>query len=354
MASGRLFNLGYSPPLSVGRNGPSPPSYSTFPAHPAIGNPLLLKDGSKVPVPLDEDTKAVQVIEESATRSNVVYGFAEIKFQQLIPAAPSTDQGLGICPDGSAGESIPIANIDADLDVEATVTCAEEALVLYIKALSLLARSMSIAGAWWARKTRIEIVDESSSPGTRPKAQSSVGVGNRVNNVVQWVRNRFNEVLEKAAFVRLKLIEAQKQLPRDHSSHPNNHPSASKSAASMDTSGDTITVTSGVSAEKLMYDYAIDKGRSAGINEISGIDLACCEIDYITAIWLLEAIMEDDEEPAPGRFLAAASMEPKMPLSEDDVVNGVGAEDREVLLGRMSHHVFSPRSLLTLRSDQAI
>jgi len=41
---------------------------------------------------------------------------------------------------------------------------------------------------------------------------------------------RFNEVLEKAEFVRLKLVEAQKQLPEDHPGHPSNHTSSSKSA----------------------------------------------------------------------------------------------------------------------------
>jgi len=34
--------------------------------------------------PIDEDQKAVNVIEESATRSDVVYGFAEVKYKQLI------------------------------------------------------------------------------------------------------------------------------------------------------------------------------------------------------------------------------------------------------------------------------
>ena len=338
MASGRLFSLGFSPPLGIGRGGPSPPSYSPFPAYPAnSGSPMLLENGSRAPVTLDEDTKAVQVIEESATRSNVVYGFAEIKFQQLIPAAPSMDQGLGIRPEGSAGEPIPIAGEGVDLNVEATVTCAEEALVLYVKALSLLARSMSIAGAWWARKNRGEIVDESSSPGTRTKSATGVAVGNRVNNVVQWVRSRFNEVLEKAEFVRLKLIEAQKQLPTDHQSHPSNHPSASSSAAMVGTSGDTITVTLGVSAEKLMYDYALDKGKTAGLQEVTGTDLPGCEIDYVTAIWLLEAIVEDDDEPALGRNSAAASTESKKPAPEDDPVNGVEAEDRQVIMGRKLH-----------------
>lgn len=354
MASGRLFSLGYSPPLSMGRTGHSPPSYSPFPTYPASANPLLLKDGSKVPASLDEDTKAVQVIEESATRSNVVYGFAEIKFQQLIPAAPSTDQGLGIRPDGSAGDPMPVASSESDLDVEATVTCAEEALVLYVKALSLLARSMNIAGAWWARKNRGEVVGESTSPEKRSRIASGVAVGNRVNNVVQWVRSRFNEVLEKAEFVRLKLIEAQRQLPTDHPGHPSNHPSASKSSASIGTSGDTIIVTSGLSAEKLMYDYALDKGHSAGVNEISGVDLPGCEIDYVTAVWLLEAIIEDDDEAAPGRSSAAASKQPsKSASAEDDAVNGVEAEDREVVLSRKQQR-FDPSSRCVGPANDAI
>ena len=352
MASGRLFNLGYSPPLGLGRTGPSPPSHSPFPAYPTSGTPLLIKDGSKVPVPLDEDAKAVQAIEESATRSNVVYGFAEIKFLQLIPAAPSIDQGLGIQPDGSEAESVPVSSSDTDLDAEATVTCSEEALVLYVKALSLLARSMGIAEAWWARKNRGEVVEDSALPRTSPKASTSVAVGNRVNNVVQWVRHRFNEVLEKAEFVRLKLLDAQKQLPTDHPGHPSNHPSNSKSTTSLGASGDMVIITSGVTAETLMYDYALEKGHSAGVNEISGIELAGCEIDYKTAIWLLEAIVEDDDEDlASKRSAGAASKESKKSSSEDGTVNGVEAEDRETVVGRKSP--FSPATLLAPISSNA-
>ncbi|SLM36208.1 serine threonine protein kinase [Lasallia pustulata] len=334
MASGRLFNMGFSPPLGIGRGGPSPPTYSPFPAYPtAQGSLTMIGDGSRAPVPIDEDSKAVQVIEESATRSDVVYGFAEVKYKQLIPLAPSMDHGLGLRQAGipEKDESGSISADDEGLTVDAVVTLSEEALVLYVKALSLLARSMDIAGAWWARKNRGEVVEESTSPRTQRASTNDAAVGNRVNNVVQWVRNRFNEVLEKAEFVRLKLIEAQRRLPEDHQSHPSNHPAASGSAAGMGTSADNVVVSSGVTAEKLMYDRALEMSRSAAVNELVGEDLPGCEIAYVTAVRMLEAVLENDEDPAPKQG-STAGKESKGSRTDDDAINGVEAEDRKVVV----------------------
>ena len=331
MASGRLFNMGFSPPLNIGRNGPSPPSYSPFPAYPINqANLLTIEDQAKDSIPLDEDSKAVYVIEESAHRSDVVYGFAEVKYHQLTPLPPSTDRGLGLrqagIPEGSEGEQSRTE--DDGLTIDAIVTVSEEALVLYVKALSLLARSMDIAGAWWSRKNRGEIVEESKSPRTRSNNLNSVAIGNRVNAAVQWVRDRFNEVLVKAEFVRLKLIEAQRQLPLDHPSHPNNHACASQSSA-MGGSAEDVVVTSGVTAEKLMYDRALEMSKSAAVSELVGEDLANCEMSYVTAIRLLEAVLENDDESAPRKSTketgAKGSITP-------DTINGVEAEDRKVVL----------------------
>ncbi|KAL8843538.1 MAG: hypothetical protein Q9170_000042 [Blastenia crenularia] len=330
MASGRLLNMGFSPPLGFGRTGPSPPTYNTFPAYPTNqGSMLLIGDGTKGSLPLHEDSKAVLIVEESATRSDVVYGFAEVKYKQLIPVAPSMDQGLGLrragIPDGS--DDTASATEDEGLTADAIVTLSEEALVLYVKALSLLARSMDIAGAWWASKNRGGVVDE----GVPSKAQTKATVGNRVNNVVQWVRSRFNEVLGKAEFVRLKLIEAQQQLPPDHPSHPNNHPAVSKSMPAMGTSADNVIVSVGVTAEKLMYDRALEMSRSAAVNELVGEDLPGCEIAYVTAIRMLEAVLEEDDDSAP-RKPAQAEKDTKNTDMSGSSGSGVEAEDRKVVL----------------------
>lgn len=338
MASGRLFNMGFSPPLGITRGGPSPPSYNPFPAYPSNqGSIVMIGDGSKGSMPSDEDSRVVHVIEESATRSDVVYGFAEVKYKQLIPFTPLVDQGLGLrqatmLEQAEVGAGTSTTD-DEGLTPDATVTLSEEALVLYVKALSLLARSMDIAGAWWARKNRGEIVEESMSLRTHPNATSGVAMGNRVNNVVQWVRSRFNEVLGKAEFVRLKLINAQKQLPLDHPSHPNNHPAASHSSSTMGTSADNVIVSCGVTAEKLMYDRALEMSRSAAVNELVGDDLPGCEISYVTAIRMLEAVLESDDEPIIQRPVDGGK-ESRGSAPEDDAVNGVEADDRKVVLKR--------------------
>jgi serine/threonine-protein kinase ULK2 len=334
LASGRLFGVGFSPQLAIGRTGRSPPlSYSPFPAYPTSqGSLVVVGDGSKTAAPLDEDSKAVHVIEECAHRSDVVYGFAEVKYKQLIPLAPSMqDAGLGPRPD-MKGERGSASNDEEGLTVDAMVTLSEEALVLYVKALALLAKSMDIAGEWWARKNRGEIVGESQSPKSDSTPLTTPAVGNRINNVVQWVRSRFNEVLEKAELVRLKLIESQKRLNSDHPSHPGNH-SSEYSEHTQGSSADHVVVSPGVTAEKLMYDRALEMSRSAAINELTGEDLAGCEVAYITAIRMLEAVLENDEEISP-RKRSNSESTAKSGSTEDEAINGVEAEDRKVVVKR--------------------
>lgn len=326
MASGRLFGVGFSPPVTGVKGGRSPPlGYNPFPAYPmSQGNQMLLGDGSKVHMPLDEDTRTVQVIEECATRSDVVFGFAEVKYKQLIPLAPSVQIDPPMKPNVPDGEQNPSNTEDGGLTVDAVVTLSEEALVLYVKSLSLLAKSMDVAGAWWTRKNRGDTFGE---PSPSKGDNTSALAGTRINNVVQWVRNRFNEVLEKAEFVRLKLIEGQKRLPPDHPSHPSNQSVSGSAGSGMSTD---VVLSSGVTAEKLMYDRALEMSRAAAINELTGEDLAGCEIAYVTAIRMLEAVLEDEE---PQRYGQGSEVEEgDQPKDREKIVlDGVQVEDRQVV-----------------------
>ncbi|MCJ1306478.1 Serine/threonine-protein kinase [Agyrium rufum] len=325
-ASGRLVNFGVSPPFGFGK-GPSPPQYSPFPSYPANqGSILTIDDGSRTNVPIDEDFKVLHVIEECATRSDVVFGFAEVKYKQLIPLAPSAQHGLGIrvqIPEEATG-----LEEDGGLTVDAIVTLAEEALVLYVKALSLLAKAMDVAGAWWSKKNRNELADEPTSPRSLPNMTPSSSVSYRFNSVVQWIRSRFNEVLEKAEFVRLSLLEAQKRLPPDHPSHPQNHPHTTYSSTGMAMSGDQVVVSPGVTAEKLMYNRALEMSRSAAVNELVGEDLRDCEVAYITAIRLLEAVLQTDDDLSSLNFTTANKDTVRSTTQEDDF-DPVKSEDRE-------------------------
>ena len=336
MASGRLLNLRISPPLGLGRGGPSPPLYAPFPAYPVATGPLLLEDSKSAK--MDEDTKALHLIEEFAHRSDVVYGFAEVKYRQLNPIAPSEDHGLGLQEAGIPEKDNK--EHDDDLTLDAVITLSEEALVLYVKALSLLARAMDIAGGWWTRKNRIEPIDE-VSPGARAQNQMILTTaGPRVNKVVQWARDRFNEIFEKAEFVRRKLIESQKRLPVEHPMHPDNQPS--DSTIGVAASSGSVRLSPGVSAEKLIYLRALEMGKSAALSELVGEDFANCDISYVTAIRMLEAVLETDDEPTSSNKIIMTEKDPSQSkATPDDLVN---PEDKE--------HVMKGESMFILQKSR--
>ncbi|KAI1501253.1 hypothetical protein F5X99DRAFT_206817 [Biscogniauxia marginata] len=285
-ASVRLFGFKY-PSHMLGK-GPSPPHmYNPFPAYPTPTTSAGLITDGRQGGPVDEDLRVAQCIEDLATRSDVVWGFAEVKYKQLVPLAPSMEHGLG---GGSTDKTS--SEEDDGLTIEAVVVLSEEALVLYVKALSLLAKSMDIASIWWARKARGE--SNTTQHVISRDATSAQNLVVRVNSAVQWVRKRFNETLEKAEIVRLKLIDAQKQLPEDHPSHPDNNQLDAITTSA--TGADGIVLTTGLSAEKLMYERALEMSRAAAINEIANEDLSGCEISYVTAIRMLEAVLDNDED----------------------------------------------------------
>lgn len=319
-ASLRLLGIKYPPGLG---KGASPPQlYSAFPAYPTPSAPVGLIGDGKQSTPYDEDSRVAQCIEDYATRSDVVYGFAEVKYKQLVPLTPSTNHGLGGLP---ADQASP--DDDDGLTVDAVVALSEEALVLYVKALSLLAKSMDIASLWWSRRTRAE---SSTGQASAREPTSIQVVITRINSAVQWVRSRFNEVLEKAEIVRLKLIDAQKSLPEDHPAHPSNQPvdPASTSGSTVD----GVAITPGISAEKLMYDRAVEMSRKAAIDEISNEDLAGCEISYVTAIRMLEAVIDNDEDLPKRRVFGATKEEHTS--SKEEPSSDINTDDQQAVQKR--------------------
>ena len=338
-ASLRLFGIsGYAPALFRGQ---SPPQIYNMSGSPGIAG--LISDG-KAAKPTDEDVRVVHQIEDLATRSDVVYGFAEVKYKQLIPLAPSMDHGLG-------GQGVAEDDMEDDgLTPDAIVALSEEALVLYVKSLALLAKSMSIANSWWTRKKRI---DSGANPSLAARSDSAVA-GNRINNAVQWMRSRFNEVLEKADFSRMKLEDAQKKLPEDHPLHPSNISGGSSTIGGA-SAADNIVLSSGITAEKLMYDRAIEMSRSAAINEVTNTDLAGCEISYVTALRMFEAVLEKDEDDATSPSARKSSDTPvRGQLSEkcsDDNIDAINDTDRAMVKESKSNLYRPLIQELTISSD---
>ncbi|KAL0931050.1 serine threonine-protein kinase ATG1 [Colletotrichum truncatum] len=310
-ASVRLF--GFKVPQHVlGSKGASPPLYSPFPAYPTPSGPTGLIGDGRQNAPADEDARTVKLIQDFAHRSDCVYGFAEVKYKQLFPLAPSMDHGLGGTPtDQMTGEEDGLTN-------EAEVLLSEEALVLYVKALTLLARAMDVASLWWTRKTR------GDSTGVSAAEVSKESLAQRINSTVQWVRGRFNEVLEKTEVVRLKLIAVQQKLPEEHPSHPSNH--GGESASSTTSGTRDVYLTPGISAEKLMYDRALEMSRTAAIDEITNENLEGCVTYYVTAIRMLEAVLDNDEDTVKRRYSSSGR-----DVTREEVSSDLDSDDQQVV-----------------------
>ncbi|KAK5173349.1 Serine/threonine-protein kinase [Saxophila tyrrhenica] len=324
-ANVRLFGaLGTSPPFGMGASPSS--GYSAFPTYPTPQGALLLTEGGDGKTPTDEDTKIVRTMEDAAHRSDVIFGFAEVKYRQLVPATPSTaSDALGIQQIGAQEKPMTASGEDEDKDMTniAVVGVAEEALVLYVKTLAILGKTTSLAAYWWNKQgNRTEQV--ASEQPARPTSGSSAEVGKRMNNVVQWARGRFNECLEKSEVVARRLQTAQRELPADHPYHPNNQSAASDSASGgITTSAQHIRITSGVTAEKLMFDRAVEMSRAAALAELVGENLSDCELGYVTAIMLMEAVLENDDEPLMRKPSA------KKDKAADEAITGVEDENRQ-------------------------
>ncbi len=103
------------------------------------------------------------------------------------------------------------------------------------------------------------------------------------------------------------------------------------STTGMGTSLDNVVVSPGVSAEKLMYLRAVEMSRSAAVNELVCDDLPGCEIAYVTAIRMLEAVLMDDDDDTSKKVTMSEKDSPggKAEGSDFSLVN---PEDRDAVV----------------------
>lgn len=182
--------------------------------------------------PSVSEREIVETLEEIAAKARSIALLADVKYSQIQDDVDNPDMNL---PD-SVSSSI-----------------AEEAMLLYVKTLSLLSLAMDQAGAWWAKNNTLNSKDKDNKM-----------VSSHFNEIIQWTRNAFNESLERAESVKKKVNPA-------------------------------ATTHNHTTAEKLIFDRALEMSRDAAVQEISG-DFTGCESAYTTSIWMLEALLEDDED----------------------------------------------------------
>ncbi|AAS51174.1 ACL054Wp [Eremothecium gossypii ATCC 10895] len=237
------------------------------------------------------DDSIMKALENLTAKVYAIYSFAEVKFSQIIPLPPSSTQdpythkrmSNGSCAiddeeddiehspgaetyrKNSSGANANTGNYNFSLDTihemnlndlppnDLYILCTE-AIVLYMKSLSLLAYAMHLTSKWW----------HESADKICPL---------KLNLLVQWIRERFNECLEKAEFLRMKTQSIQL--------HNGNQLSAS------------TMVSEPVFVEKLIYDRALDISKTAAKMEMQGEYLEGCEVAYSTSLWMLEALLDD-------------------------------------------------------------
>lgn len=229
-----------SPPNAVAQQLIMAPA---FPA-PATADTGLTEPVSNLPT---TDSEVLHRLEQLATKAHAINLFADVKFSQLIPLRPDDD--------GTA------LDVPAYLPPKVICQIGEEGVALYVKTLSLLAHGMEVASSWWY-----------ASGDTVHPSTTHTGL---INDLVQWIRDRFNEALERAEYIRLRLDEARREL------EPEN-----------DENGSSPTSNNPAIASKLIFERALEMLRNAAINELVKEDLKGCELAYATAIWMLEALLD--------------------------------------------------------------
>lgn len=305
----------------IGTAGISAPNQQTAVSNQIFETNLLLnKWNLPIPASLSEtssqtsteenpDDKILRELESIATKAHAINLFADVKFSQLIPSPPSLDTN---------DEQLRHTDL---LPPKMVKTISEEGVVLYVKTLSLFAKGMKLASHWWSLH-----YDRDEVSGEQNLVRSmNMHTSLRINELVQWIREKFNECLEKAEFIKLRLQEATLSLERlsgvfsesniyvgastanavgsgsaantgDTSSVSNTVSGSNAASASntVSTSNASTGVGGGIVAEKLIFDRALEISRNAAVNELVKEDLKGCELSYSTAIWMLEALLDED------------------------------------------------------------
>lgn len=297
---------------------------------PTIGqyNVASEPDGHEVS---DTLSNLIVVLESLAAKSHAVNLFAQVKYSQLIPFTPSSTSAIA---DDSDDEDNNILGEEiTHLSPISIKSIAEEGLALYIKTLSLLARSMNLTSEWWYSNEDGLYkagVGELYSP---PGLSSNSALTAKLNSLVQWIRQLFNECLERADFIRLKLNEANQKL------------------GLLNGPDGGFELNTKVIAEKLIFDRALEISRNAAVSELVGEDLHGCELAYSTSIWMLEAILDSSDPSAINYVNGAHQYTVHSPerLSED--VN-LDVEDR-AMVQKFINSIGNRLNILRKKIEQA-
>ncbi|KAJ2738682.1 Serine/threonine-protein kinase [Coemansia sp. Cherry 401B] len=233
-----------------------------------------------------QEDPTIRRMEGLAYKALAMSYLADTKWR-MLPRAPKT--------------SDPLANPENGF-LDPSVVTIEEAFVLYLRALSLLHQAMVDASRYWASLHPSDMIEAGDTQSTKTSSLQSAGssaaavtVSAAFNGSVQWVRNKFNECLERA--------EMLKQLANGHE---------------LDNVGQ-------VSVVRVLYEQALAISKVAAQRELEWIDPLDCDRAYQLAIWMLSAILETGVSWSPSASFRYGKRATDMAEQE------VGEQDRTIV-----------------------
>ena len=218
-------------------------------------------------------------IERLAMMAHAISLYASVKFEQVIPLPPSyndnnasganklevegtaNDYKSGLSADGQQKYKSQADSVDRRL--------CQEGLVLYVRTLSLLSEAIKISIEWWS------------------KNKFNCQVSSKMGELIQWVRNRFNESLQKAEYFKLRLSRLEEIKEEE-----------AKKGTDADVGVEEEIVS--FTYEKIVFDRAIAMSKDAAYKELQNSKgdikgLKSCEVAYSMSVWMLESILYKPE-----------------------------------------------------------
>jgi serine/threonine-protein kinase ULK/ATG1 len=218
-------------------------------------------------------------IERLAMMAHAISLYASVKFEQVIPLPPSyndnnasgankleaegtaNDYKSGLSADGQQKYKSQADFVDRRL--------CQEGLVLYVRTLSLLSEAIKISIEWWS------------------KNKFNCQVSSKMGELIQWVRNRFNESLQKAEYFKLRLSRLEEIKEEE-----------AKKGTYVDVGVEEEIVP--FTYEKIVFDRAIAMSKDAAYKELQNSKgdikgLKSCEVAYSMSVWMLESILYKPE-----------------------------------------------------------
>lgn len=192
-------------------------------------------------------------------RSNAAYTLAQL----LV-----TDLEISNCPSSSLAEH-------TNAILEDTITRSEQALVLFVRALTILTTTTKAATKWLIESPRFKSA-------------------NHMVSAKEQCHAKCKEIMERINSVTKILDDSRNKLSKDHPGLPHSYNTGSV--------GTTIHVrtdmrlTPGISAAKLLYEFAVDLAIAAAMDEAYSRNSRICVRSYQSVITMLETVLYSDEE----------------------------------------------------------